>query len=137
MNDIGLTISVEWTATRIFRHPYNVVDNKGLARTLAKELHAIIIDYLNLFSARPPVDDYGEDPDEFVKADMIFSILQTTIDLWPDRKAAECETILIYEDLCQWDSDELGERYVRLFDRINGSNFARIAFDGEDGELVG
>jgi hypothetical protein len=95
------------------------------ARRMAEELRAILTDYLDLFSVRPP-DRYPE-PDGFTKADFMFAILRTTLGWWPeDNDAAGQESIWIMGQFDRVDGQELYDRWLKLADQINGTNIADI-----------
>jgi hypothetical protein len=54
-------------------------------------------------------------------------ILQTAVDVWPsDKDAAAGESMWLAERFMAVDGDELYERYLRLFDKINGTDLAYL-----------
>jgi hypothetical protein len=129
MADITLKIPLELTKSLIIRRLAIVYGNDvdiSCARELAEELHAIVGAYLNLHSVRPP-DGYPEPDEEFTKADMLFAILRTALDWWPkEGDATAHESVWIMDQFKRVDGDELYERYLRLSDRINNTDFANL-----------
>ena len=117
MQDIELKIPVELTASRIERRVSISVE---AAHQLAVELHDIAAGYRQLFALRPP-GDYA--PSE--ETDVVETILRTAVDVWPsDRQAAVNESVWLFMRFDAVDGDELYERYLRLFDKINGTDLA-------------
>ena len=50
------------------------------------------------------------------------------MDVWPfDEYVCGRESLWLYERFSALDGDELYERYLRLFDKINGTNYAHLA----------
>jgi hypothetical protein len=122
MQEIELRIPVELTALRIEGHSQISAET---ANQLAIELHAIVADYRQLFALRPPCEHY--EPCE--EADMVETILRTAIDIWPsDEDAAAHESIWLFERFDAVDGDELYERFLRLCDKINGTDLADLVF---------
>ena len=122
MQDIELRIPLEPTALRIEGRSHISAE---AANQLAIELHAIVADYRQLFALRPPCEHY--EPCE--EADMVETILRTAIDIWPsDKDAAAHESIWLFERFDAVDGDELYERFLRLCDKINGTDLADLVF---------
>ena len=62
------------------------------------------------------------------ETDVIETILRTAVDVWPrDEGAVGSESVWLAERFMAVDGDELYDRYLRLFDKINGTNFADLA----------
>jgi hypothetical protein len=54
-------------------------------------------------------------------------ILRAAVDIWPlDKDAAAGESMWLAERLAAVDGDELYDRYLRLFDKINGTDLGDI-----------
>jgi hypothetical protein len=120
MQDIELRIPVELTAARIEGQAQISAE---AADQLAIELHAIVADYRQLFALRPPCDHYA--PSE--ETDVVETILRTAVNVWPsDKDAAAHESMWLFERFDAVDGDELYERYLRLCDKINGTDLAQI-----------
>jgi hypothetical protein len=120
MQDIELKIPVELTAWRIEGHARITAE---AARPMAIELHAIIAAYRQLFVLRPPGDYYTE----FEETDVVETILRTAINVWPsDEDAAAHENMWLFERFSAVDGDELYDRYLRLCDKINGTDLADL-----------
>jgi hypothetical protein len=100
------------------------------ARELAAELRKIVNGYRTLHSASPP---YSHDPRKFADVEAIeendvsFAIVTTALGLWPEGAEAEqsCWSMEQFDRVDR--ADTLHERYLRLCDRINGSNFAPLS----------
>jgi hypothetical protein len=120
MQDIDLKIPVELTALRIEGHSQISAE---AANQLAIELHGIVAAYRQLFALRPPCDYYAE----FEETDVVETILRTAVDVWPsDEDAAADESMWLFERFSAVDGDELYERYLRLSDKINGTDLADL-----------
>jgi len=120
MRDIQLTIPVELTAARIQRRASISAE---AAHWLAIELHDIVAAYRQLFSVRPPCDGYAETEE----TDVVETMLRTAGDVWPsDQDAAEIEGIWLSEKFDAVDGDEPYVRYLRVVDKINGTDFAQL-----------
>jgi hypothetical protein len=120
MQDIELRIPVALTATRI-RGRASV--SAETAHQMAIELHGIVAAYRQLFAVRPPCG-YFVDNEE---TDVVETVLRTAVDVWPlDGDDVAYESVWLFERFSAVDGDELYERYLRLFDKINGTNFADL-----------
>jgi hypothetical protein len=118
MQDIELKIPVELTAMRIQGHAQISAE---AALQMAIELHAIIAAYRQLFAVRSSCECFTDNEE----TDVIETILRTAVDVWPldgDEVVHESEWLAVR--FMAVNGDELYERYLRLFDRINGTNFA-------------
>jgi hypothetical protein len=94
------------------------------AHQMAIELHGIVAAYRQLFAVRPPCGCFVDNEE----TDVIETILRTAVDVWPlDGDEVAYESGWLFERLSAVDGDELYERYLRRFDRINGTNFADLA----------
>jgi hypothetical protein len=90
---------------------------------LAAELHGIIRVCRQLFSVPPP--DYGEHSSEEV--DMSLTLWRIALGLWLSNDAAGRTKAWLLERLEAVDDyGALYERYLKLADRINGTNFAQL-----------
>jgi hypothetical protein len=70
---------------------------------------------------RPPCEAYTASEE----TDVVETILRTAVDVWPlDEGAGAAESVWLYERLEAVDGDELYDRYLRLCDKINGTNIA-------------
>ena len=118
MQDIELRIPVELTASRIQGHAQISAE---AAREMAIELHGIVAAYRQLFAVRPPCDCFVDNEE----TDVVETILRTAVDVLPlDGDVRMRESAWLYERFVEVDGDELYDRYLRLFDRINGTAFA-------------
>jgi hypothetical protein len=118
MQDIELKIPVELTTSRIQGHARISAE---AAHQLAIELHEIVAAYRQLFAVRPPCG-YFVDNEE---TDVVETILRTAVDVLPrDGDVRMRESAWLYERFSAAGGDELYERYLRLFDRINGTDLA-------------
>ena len=118
MRDIELRIPLELTASRIQGHAQISAE---AAHRMAIELHAIIAAYRQLFEVRPPCESFVKNED----TDVVETILRSAVDVMPrDGDVRMRESAWLYERFSAVDGDELYERYLRLFDRINGTSLA-------------
>jgi hypothetical protein len=121
MQDIELRIPVELTASRIQGRGSITAE---AAHQVAIELHDIVTVYRQLFALRPPCNYYAG----YEETDVVETILRTAVDLWPlDGDEIVVESVWLFERFSAVDGDELYERYLRVFDKINGTNFADLA----------
>jgi hypothetical protein len=134
MTDIELKIPLALTESLIIRRMAVVfgesVDTTS-ALELACELHAIIDGYRRLRSVEPPY--VGSNRYELMdiaaieEPDMVLTILNTALGWWPeDEAAAASQSEWIAGQFSQADADDLYERYLRLCDRINGTDLASL-----------
>ena len=120
MQDIELRIPVELTAMRIQGHARISAE---AAHQMAIELHGIVAAYRQLFAVRPPCGCFVDNEE----TDVIETVLRTAVDVWPsDKDAAAGESMWLAERFMAVDGDELYERYLRLFDKINGTDLAYL-----------
>ena len=118
MQDIELRIPVELTASRIQGHAQISAE---AARQMAIELHGIVAAYRQLFAVRPPCDCFVDNEE----TDVVETILRTAVDVLPlDGDVRMRESAWLYERFVEVDGDELYDRYLRLFDRMNGTDSA-------------
>jgi hypothetical protein len=121
MPDIELRIPVELTASRIERRGSISAE---AADQLAIELHGIVADYRQLFALRPPPCDAYAESEE---TDVVETILRTAVDVWSsDKDEVAAESIWLFERFNAVDGDELYDRYLRLCDKINGTDLADL-----------
>jgi hypothetical protein len=91
------------------------------AHQMAIELHGIVRAYRQLFVVRPPCGCFVDNEE----TDLVETILRTAIDVLPRDGDERCrESEWLYERFSAVDGDELYERYLRLFDQINGTGLA-------------
>ena len=127
MRDIALTIPFELIKAMICR--CGQVQEME-AYELAIELCDITTAYRALFAVRPECERNYPAAD-IEESDVVFTILRTAVGLWP---TAECETahdggdesVWLFERFDAVDGDQLYERYLRLADKINGTDCAEI-----------
>ena len=118
MQDIELRIPVELTAMRI---QGRASVSAATAHQMAIELHGIVGAYRQLFAVRPPCDSFVDNEE----TDVVETVLRTAVDILPlDGDVRGRESAWLYERFSAVDGDELYERYLRLFDRINGTSLA-------------
>jgi hypothetical protein len=121
MQDIKLTIPTGLTAAQV---KSMALISEQAAYEIAVELHSVVADYRALFALRPRCGVYGE----FEETDVVATILRTAVNVWPlDADVCGKESVWLFERFSAVDGDELYERYLRLFDRINGTDFADLA----------
>jgi hypothetical protein len=121
MQDIELRIPVELTAMRI---QGRASISAEAAHQLAIELRSIVAAYRQLFTLRPPCGNYVENEE----TDVVETILRTAVDLWPlDGDEIAHESVWLFERFSAVNGDELYERYLRLFDKVNGTNYADLS----------
>ena len=88
---------------------------------MAIELHGIVAAYRQLFAVRPPCESFVDNEE----TDVVETILRTAFDVWPldgDEVVHESEWLAVR--FMAVDGVELYDRYLRLFDQINGTAFA-------------
>ena len=125
MASIKLDIPIELTATFIIRAAENI--DESSAHALAVELHDIIAKVQQYYADRPRRVEAGRLRDE--PADLVWSVLRTSLNYWPeDKSAAANEFTWIAEHLM--DMGDLYDRYLRVFDRIAGADFAEAMDEG-------
>jgi hypothetical protein len=120
MQDIKLTIPIGLTASRM---KGMALCSEEAAHEMAAELHSIAADYRQLYALRPPCERFGE----FEETDVVETILRTAVDVLPrDGDVRAREDVWLYERFLAVDGDELYDRYLRLVDKINGTNSADL-----------
>jgi hypothetical protein len=120
MQDIELRIPVELTASRIQRR---ASISEEAAHQMAIELHRLVADYRQLFALRPPCEACTASEE----TDVVETILRTAVDVWPlDEDASAAESMWLAERFSAVDGDEFYDRYLRLFDKINGTDIAEL-----------
>jgi hypothetical protein len=125
--DIDLKITVEFTGTMIIR--CDVIKDEAQAHALALELHEVIGIFRGLYSVRPPYQrellEKMPDLEEIEETDLVLAIWGTAFDICPtNERAALLEVDWLYDQFERIGADELYDRYMRLCDKINGTNFA-------------
>jgi hypothetical protein len=117
MPNVELSAPVDLMAARIRRVNRSI--NKETAGELAAEVYDIIACVQRSYSAglrRGSPDD--ED------SDVVQTFLRTVVDIWPcDKGDAANESVWLMERLTDIDH-ELYLRYMRLCDRVNGTDFS-------------
>lgn len=127
MSAIELVIPLELTAALIIRSAGNI-DESG-AHALALELHDIIARVQQFYADRPRL--ITADRPQFEAADLVWTLLRATLNFWPeDSGAAADEAVWIAEHLEPM--GDLFDRYLRVCDRIAGSDIAELADFRED-----
>jgi len=120
MQDIEIRVPVELTAARI---QGRASVSQEAALEMAMELHSIVGGYRQLFALRPPGDCYAENEE----TDVVETILRTAVDIWPsDKDSVAAESMWLAERFSAVDGHELYERYLKLFDKINGTDIADL-----------
>jgi hypothetical protein len=105
----------DFVAARIRRA--NPTIDKEVARELATELHDIVACVQGRCAAQP------KPYPEFETSDLIQTLARTVIDDRPPGNDADAnDGIWVMELLTELGGDELYLRYMRLFDRINGTD---------------
>jgi hypothetical protein len=118
MQDIELRIPVELTAMRIQGRASISAET---AHQRAIELHGIVAAYRQLFAVRPPCGCFVDNEE----TDVVETILRTAVNVWPlDGDEVAYESVWLFERFSAVDGDELYDRYLRLFDKINGTDLA-------------
>jgi hypothetical protein len=106
------------TAARIRRANPSI--DKEAARELAAELHDLVACVQGRCAAQP------KPYPEFEASDLIQTLARTVIDDRPPGDgAAATDSMWVWEWVTSLCGDELYLRYMRLFDRINGTDIAR------------
>jgi hypothetical protein len=117
MPNIELSAPVDMMAARIRR--VNRWIKKEMAGELAAEVHDIIACVQRSYSAG--LRRGSLDAEEI---DVVQTVLRTVVDIWPSEKEdAADERAWLMERLTAID-DELYRRYLRLCDRVNGTDFS-------------
>ena len=115
MPNIELSASVDQMAARICRVNRSI--NEETAGELAAEVRDIIACVQHSYSA----GRRGSPDDEEI--DVVRTFLRTVVDIWPSEEGgAANESVWLMERLTDID-DELYLRYMRLCDRVNGTDF--------------
>jgi hypothetical protein len=124
MPSIQLTIPADLTTAQIRR--VNPSINEETAQELAAELHDIVACVQRYFAAPPCNWPF---PAALVESDVIQTVLRTAVDFWPsDQSAAAGESVWVMEMLDSAGGDELYLRYLRLYDRVNGTDLVKELF---------
>ena len=115
MSSIELSIQADLTAARLRR--VNPSINEGTARELAAELHDIIACVQRHCAAQPrPYPAFEE-------SDVIQTLVRTVVDFsTSDKDAAADEGEWLRDMLSYLGGHELYLRYMRLSDRVNGTD---------------
>jgi hypothetical protein len=132
MTSIKIEIPVGLTAAYIERANSNLKPSE--ARELAAELHAIIADYRNLYSVRPP----GEEGHASQETDAMLAMWSMALGMWEQTNGAKADqedpgvwVMLAFDDI---GGDELYQRWLKVGDRILGSNLADPFKDDDEPE---
>ena len=145
MTTLTISVPIELTAAQTIRHRPSTTDAalspatedaKREAAELAREAHAIIAEVQARYAPLPLVtltDDVGyalarrmpsDDESAFVLADLVDAVPRTILGFWStNQNAAVRESDWLWEQLTAID-DDLYVRYLRLCDRIQGTNLA-------------
>jgi hypothetical protein len=141
MTDLTFTVSIELTASQIIRNCPSTIDESEAAK-LAQEAHAIIAEvqaHFVRYRIRIPNDDEcdfeivsreaSDDECAFTLADLVDAVRRTVLGFWSvNENAAGAEANWVEEQLTRID-DALYARYLRLCDRIQGTNYAESLDD--------
>ena len=126
MSAIELIIPLELTTELIIRSAENI--DKSDAHALAVELHDIIARVQQFYADRPRILTDGRP--QFEAAHLVWTILRCVLNFWPEdesRAAGDAVWIALIEPM-----GDLYDRYLRLCDRIDGSNVAEMIDHSED-----
>ena len=116
MPNVVLSASVDLMAARIRRVNRSI--NKETAGELAAEVHDIIACVQRFYSAGLRRGSHADE-----EIDVVQTLLRTVVDIWPsDKGDAANESVWLMDRLTDID-DELYLRYMRLCDRVNGTDF--------------
>jgi hypothetical protein len=132
--DITVVFTPTHTKVRILRRMAATLSdppNERLAQALAAELHALVIDVLEAYRARPPhaSDATNATTAAIEEADIVDAILRTAVGLLPeDKETATAEVCWVDEQLISLDPD-LYERLAHVRDAVEGTT---IVGDAED-----
>jgi hypothetical protein len=122
MPNIELSIPVGLTAAQIIRAS-RVIHEESAALEIAAELHDFVACVQKSFAAQPARSDPDPLPDELVVSDVVQTLLRCLVNIGPtDKDAADSETMWLAEQLIVG-GDDLYPRYMRLYDRVNGTDF--------------
>ena len=117
MSNIELSIPADLTAAQIRRA--NPEINEETAQELAGELHDMVGCIQRSCAAR----SCEESSIAFEEIDVIETLLRTAVGIWPsDSGAVANESIWMMEMLRLAGGHELYLRYMRLSDRVNGTD---------------
>jgi hypothetical protein len=149
MTDITITIPLPLTASQIIRgSPAAISESEALE--LARELHDLIAEVQVRYVGRPLREGKLSDREAaFGLADLVDAMRRTVLGFWPsDPDAAGNESCWLMEELTDID-DALYDRYLRLHDRTQSTNFAeplsaelleeleqRLGDDGDDADAL-
>jgi hypothetical protein len=134
MTTLTFTVQIKLTAAQIIRNCASTIDESEAAK-LAHEVHAIIAEVQARYVRRPlvPLSDDGhvltqrmpsDDECAFTLADLVDAVRRGLLGFEStNRNAAVAESDWLEEQLTGID-DALYDRYLRLHDRIQGTNFA-------------
>jgi hypothetical protein len=118
MSDMELKFPLALTAARIIRA--GVIEDEAVALKLAHELHDIVATYRALYAARPECErDYP--CADIEEADVIDTIVRTTLGNGPNDHGG-----WVYERFLGVDGEDLYVRYMKLADKVLGTDFAEL-----------
>jgi hypothetical protein len=127
---ITIAIPIALTASQIIRASPAAI-SESEARQLALELHDLIAEV----QARYGEGKLSDDEAAFGLADLVDAVRRTVLGFWPsDGAAAGSESCWLMEQLTDIGDARntlLYDRYLRLHDRIQGTDFVTIANGGE------
>jgi hypothetical protein len=140
MATLTFNIQATLTASQIIRNCPSAIDESEAAK-LAQEAHAIIAEVRARYVRHPLVlltDDDGralarrmpsDDECAYTLADLVDAVRRTILGFWSaNQDAAVAEPDWVEEQLT-WIDDALYARYLRLCDRIQGTNYAESLAD--------
>ena len=135
MTDITITIPLTLTSSQIIRaSPAAISESEALE--LAHELHDLVAEVQARYVRHPLREGkLSDDEAAFELADLVDAVRRTVLGFWPsDGAAAGSESCWLMEQLTDIGDARntlLYDRYLRLHDRIQGTDFVTIANGGE------
>jgi hypothetical protein len=126
MTDITITIPLTLTASQIIRgSPAAISESEALE--LARELHDLIAEVQARYVRRPLREGkLSDDEAAFELADLVDAVRRTVLGFWPpNQDAVGHESVWLADELTRID-DALYDRYLRLHDRTQSTNFAEL-----------
>ena len=127
MTDITITIPLALTVSQIIR--VNPAISESEALELARVLHDLIGEVQARYVRRPLREGkLSDDRAAYELADLVDAVRRTVLDFWPrNQDAVGDESVWLMDELTRIDmsmESPLYDRYLRLCDRIQATNFA-------------
>jgi hypothetical protein len=126
MTDITITIPLTLTSSQIIRaSPAAISESEALE--LAHELHDLVAEVQARYVRHPLREGkLSDDEAAFELADLVDAVRRTVLGFWPSNEdAVGSESSWLMEELTRID-DALFDRYLRLHDRTQSTNFAEL-----------